>query len=251
MRVIASRRGPDLHLIPWRLIGVVIKGTCQAHPSGVCDGEHHPFDQLPAGPDVIKRAVFESLTSRPTGTSSMRRRELQRWERLANMFQKKEDRLHGSLQDKPKRILRKVKEGHLLKEGGWADTQLVDDLVQGMPIFGEIPKSNVFKDKVPAHKLSPEELVRDAPAWKKRLIASIKPSADLRFDEATVAATSKEVSSGSMSEIVFEEELQERCGKSVNVSRRFSIEQGEEPDSDGEPGATRPRYRSIDDLSES
>ena len=127
--------------------------------------------------------------------------ELERWEDLAKELEPKEELIHSKLSGGAEVILRRTKlllMKKLLLEIGWPDTELVDDMIAGMPVAGEIPLSHVFAAQDSKATSSISKLMQSCKRERRKLIASMGPAKRADIDEAILAATLKECSEGTM-----------------------------------------------------
>ena len=216
--------------------------------------KRHPYDECDDIGDDIKIAVSSIVSLGPKGTEGYRLEELKRWERLRDSLADKEKALHARLQEGPARVLRNANLllfQQLLKEIDYPDTELINDLVSGFPIVGNIPKSNCFKPQQPSPSLTVDELLKEAKSRRASLMSSLRPG-DPVFDQAILEGTRKEFARGTMRGPFSEEEALKKFGPLFLPARRFCIQQGFEESLNSEGVTVEvPKFRLIDDFSES
>ena len=225
--------------------------------------KRHRFDEKGMQDPATLQWICDILTKGPTWWETVQTATLDRWDALSEEFAEREAALHGSMQDGPATILEGKKLEllrHILyKELRWPDTSLVDDLVKGMPLVGDIPRSAVFQDKEVLPTKTVEDLWAGAKAWRGHLNGALRHASDRVLAEATVAKTYEEVALGNLRGPYSEDEGERRWGPGFTPARRFTIEQGvkevvtETVDKSGERvlfTAEEPKLRAIDDLTE-
>ena len=99
----------------------------------------HPFDQLTALGDDIRRAIFDRLTRGRAAVVQSRARTLRHYLDRAQQLDRREKELHRSMCPR----VRKVMEGkrillmqEMLQDIGCPDDRLAQDLVAGVPHSG-------------------------------------------------------------------------------------------------------------------
>ena len=200
----------------------------------------HPFCRQPALPDVLLLAVVRIFTNSPEHTARKRAREVQRWINLAKNLEPDEIALHDSLHPQVATALqgKRLKLfDHLLKESGYQDENLVDEIAKGFKVVGLAPPTGVFDKRIRLPELSESEL-RKAAVWTRNsVIGSLGPSRDdPELDNEVWKETRDEVVRGWLIETEAHLLDSEFGVGQWAPGRRFGIRQGK-------------KVRAIDDFS--
>jgi hypothetical protein len=200
----------------------------------------HPVEAALALEPPLARALFDTLVDGPVSLAARREATLARLVALAETLQPDEARLHASLHPDVRAVLkgkRLLLFKHLLKEVGYQDQALMDDVVQGFRLSGQLPSSPEFpQTRLRAATLSREQLWCTA-RWSQAVALQHKGGRDPPVDEAVYLATQDEVAKGWLLGPYTPQQLEELVGPRWVPSRRFGVVQG---------GKVRP----IDDFSE-
>ena len=190
----------------------------------------HPIDLCTATPDIVKRNLFWQLTTSKCDVAKFRLGQLQKLRALIPSFEAKEvaNRARCSLQ------MVKVLEGkklellrYLLQQSSYPDTQVVDDILNGMPLVGVMPGSGVFPPKVRAAQITPQQL-RSSSRWTRAaILAKVRPSNDDSVDQAVWAETLLEIDKGWLTGPYRQEQVSLLLGNDWIASRRFGLRQND------------------------
>ena len=108
----------------------------------------------------------------------------------------------------------------ILKDSGYSDPDVVNEVICGFDLTGTVPDSGVFHVQFRPAKLTVEQLVKGASASRKAIINSTKSQGDA-LDKIVLSTTLVEVDRGWLSGPIERSQLPE----DAIVSRRFGLEQ--------------------------
>ena len=201
----------------------------------------HPKRLFSGVPPVLERVIKENASTTEADISKWRTEQLRRWTLRAQQLQDEETKLKDSLAPHLKGILsskRLCLMREMIRETGYGDVGLFDDLCKGFEVTGEIPRSHVYRVSPAYATLSAAELRAKAALTRKCIIDSVARSCTSDLAADVYAATQEEVSNGWLEGPLDADALDPR----VSVTRRFGIRQGT-----GESSRVRP----IDNFTES
>eukprot|EP00435_Cladocopium_sp_Y103_P035488 s3870_g9.t1 len=167
----------------------------------------------------------------------MRCQKLGEWLRLSKALQKDEMEIKARMPESRRRILdskRIALMRHLIKQEGYDDHTLADDIELGFELVGDSPASSVLPPKLNPATISKEDLGRHADKANKALRHMTRSCGDVELDKSLWTKTLSEVEKGWLRGPLAWEDLP----SGSTVSRRFPLSQS---------GKVRP----IDDLSQS
>ena len=201
----------------------------------------HPINLANCLPQVLADALADSVRLSPKDLMQARSEKLKSWIARARELRPQEDALHKSLPSHaqlilaPKRILLWKS---LLEEFGYPDPEVVDEVVNGTELTGQVPFVPCFDLNFRPASSSVDNLKRNAGASNQAIFHSVRSSGDDFIDSEVYRETIAELESGWLVGPFAFDDLPE----GAVLSRRFGIKQ-----SSGE----KVKVRLIDDLSAS
>jgi len=198
----------------------------------------YPSDVMASLTPTQAEVVCKYLCLGRAGVASMRVSAIKKYCKLAVELQDEEKRLHGTVADQLKPIIagkRICLLRELMLDCGVTEPDLINDMVNGFQLVGELKDSGLFE---PLHKpcvVSVKQLLGQA-AWIRRGIVSTVTCAEGQMQAELEKATAIEVSNGWISEGMSETEVTSQLGESWVPARRFIIQQSG-------------KHRLIDDFS--
>ncbi|CAE7346353.1 unnamed protein product [Symbiodinium sp. KB8] len=201
----------------------------------------HPKRMFSGVPPVLERVIKENASTTGADTAKWRTEQLRRWTLRAEELRNEEAALKDSEAPHLKKILspkRLCLMREMIRETGYRDVGLLDDLCKGFEVTGEIPRSHVYRVSPAYATLSPTELRAKAALTRKCILDSVAKSCTSDLAAEVYAATQEEVSNGWLDGPLDADAL-DPC---VSVTRRFGVRQGS-----GESARVRP----IDNFTES
>ena len=207
-----------------------------------CKSKSHPMDMKPPIDDCIKRAIFNLATLGPACVTQRRADYLKVLLAKAKEFERAEATLHSSL---PAHIAGVLKGKRLLllqwalKDAGFADVTLVDEIVAGFRMTGTTAASHTFPSRLRPAAATEEELRKTA-VWKRRTIDSeLRTTGDPSLDKAIWELCLEEAKAEWIVGPLEPEEVTKFVGSPCWLpNRRFGLQQG-------------PKLRLIDDCKKS
>ena len=199
----------------------------------------HPIDMPSFIPESIVRNLFWLLTTSRDEIIQFRMNAIRKLRLKAMETMKENEELHASISPSQERVLEGKQFALMkwaLKEAGYPDDKLVDQLLQGIPLTGTVAPSSIFPGSFKPRTIEPDELLKSSAEMRKLCIASTKSSGDTVIDKAVWLETQDEVAKGWLSAAYSETEVAAELGTLFTVARRFGIKQGD-------------KIRSIDDYS--
>ena len=197
----------------------------------------HPFREFSGLLPEVKLAR-EKLTSwSHEDLVNWRCKKLGEWLRLAKSLQGEERALKDRMPEARRRILERKRVAlmrHLIRQEGYDDHTLADDIEFGFSLVGDCPKSSVLPSKLVPATISEDDLRRHSAKASKALRYMTRSSGDVELDAGLWTKTMTEVEKGWLIGPIPWETLPVGAA----VSRRFPLSQA---------GKVRP----IDDLSQS
>ena len=197
----------------------------------------HPFKEFSGLLPEVKMACEKLASWRHEDIVNWRCKKLGEWLRLAKSLQAEEAEIKNKMPPARRHILEKKRIAlmkHLIKQEGYDDHTLADDIEHGFSLVGDSPMSSVLPPKLVPATISKEDLHRQSDKASKALRYMTRSSGDDELDKGLWTKTLAEVDKGWMRGPLPWDELPTGAG----VSRRFPLSQS---------GKVRP----IDDLSQS
>ena len=192
----------------------------------------HPKDPQRALPIVLKEAVIQVMSSSPIDVAKHRLSVVLALRRKAEELEDEEKKLKDNMDVTTAHVLagkRLCLWKYLLETTGFADMQVVDLVVKGIPLHGTHTKPPNFPDDWKPSVVSVEELLQSA-VWRRR---SLMSSTNSRMDEKVQAdlfeATMLEVERGHLHGPFSEAEVTSHFGTDKWLfNPRFALYQGAE-----------------------
>ena len=203
----------------------------------------HPIDMDAPIPDCLKRNIFFILCNPPEALAKFRLERIKEISLLGKQLLSKNEELVRDLPPAAKKILANRNLAlfdALINNSDYPDKQLVPDIIKGMQLTGNAPKSEFFEPKLRMASIDANQLKSSA-VWMRRATAGKVSANDPIIDESVWKQTLDEASEekGWLSGPFTEEEVSARLGHDNWIcSRRFGVDQGN-------------KIRCIDDFSES
>ena len=201
----------------------------------------HPIDLCTATPDIVKRNLFWQLTTSREDVAKFRLGQLRKLRTLLPTFEAKEVSIRARCSPQMLKVLEGKKLEllrYILQQADYPDIQVVDDVLNGMPLVGPMPGSGVFPRKVRAAQITPQQL-RSSSRWTRAaILGKVRSSNDASVDQAVWAETLLEIDKGWLTGPYNQDQVNLLLGNDWIASRRFGIRQGD-------------KIRTIDDYSES
>ena len=213
----------------------------------------HPFQAPASLPDRLLRAIRFAIVEGPSATIRYRWAWLERWKARPLELQEAETRLHAaahpdvqpSLEGKSVLLL-----GEKLAEAGVPNHRgIVDLMLQGVPMFGEFPRTGIFREKTVTPTKSIEDLFRSARWARHALLGSMRSSGSEEVDQELWKRTGAEVEKGWPTGPFSTEQLTERLGPLWLAARRFPAPRDARPIDDYSEyshNATAKNYETAD-----
>ncbi|CAE7914690.1 unnamed protein product, partial [Symbiodinium necroappetens] len=201
----------------------------------------HPFDNPSALDDSNMQAMANILTTGVKGTIKHRAKVLEHYERRALELEEAEKKLKASMAPEVRRVMenkRILLFKEVLQDAGIKDENLVNDLVGGFRITGELQPSGLFQRRLKPAALSHDDLKTTA-KWAKHTVASSCRAAAKDPEVATAVwdEALEQVNKGWLRGPYSWSEIDAKYKGTWIGSKRFGILQGD-------------KIRAIDDLSE-
>ena len=197
----------------------------------------HPFGEFSGLSPEVKHACEKLARSRYEDIVNLRCKRLGEWLNLARSLQGEESEIKARMPQCRRHILDKKRIAlmrHLIKQEGYDDTTLADDIELGFDLVGDSPTSSVLPSKLVPATISKEDLLRHSEKGNKALRYMTRSSGDPNLDQGLWDKTQLEVERGWLRGPIPWDDLPNGSA----VSRRFPLAQS---------GKVRP----IDDLSQS
>jgi hypothetical protein len=213
----------------------------------------HPFQAQALLPDRLLRAIHFALVEGPSATVRYRWAWIERWRNRAAALREAEARLHAAahpdvrpfLEGKSVLLL-----GEMLAEAGVPNHRgIVDLMLQGVPMFGEFPRTGIFREKYVKPTKSIEDLFKSARWARNALLGSMRSSGSTEVDHELWRRTCAEVEKGWLTGPFNVEQLTERLGPLWVAARRFPAPRDARPIDDYSEyshNATAENYETAD-----
>lgn len=197
----------------------------------------HPFSVESCLPEVLHHTV-EFLASTPDGeVASLRADFIRKWLDRSKAVSQQEADLrkdmdpHVNRVTKQKRILLFKQ---MLQSLSYPDLGVVDELVRGVDLTGEVPPTGMLPEKRVPPLLTEQALKSRSAMMRSAVKKSVGPSDDDEMDQAIWRQTLEEVDLGWLAGPLSEEQVP----LTAPVARRFGVKQ-------------KNKYRPVDDFSRS
>ena len=214
------------------LVKVGIFHSHQEHIS-VASTLQHPMDSQSRLPDILRKVVFELLTTEPAEMAKKRLAMLQTYVQRAKDLQEQENQLHETL---PKHIQSVVKGKRILlfeerlAANSFPDMTVLESFKQGVDLVGEEPSSPLFLEKPQPASMTVQQL--ESSARFQRQLAMQRPMAqhELEHADRLVELSQEEVTEGFLEgPFSSEEQVSQAIGsQDWTLTKRFLLIQGEE-----------------------
>ena len=198
----------------------------------------HPRTIASSLPDVLQNAICKMPFSagERAKVASSRATVFANWLKRAKDLEVDESNLKSAMPAEVRKILkpkRLLLWKSIMKEFGYPDQSVFEEVLHGSDLVGEVPPTGIFTEKFKPAESSVDALMARAPAARAAMIRSIRTQGE-EIDKVVLEKTLEECSQGWASGPI---PLDELPGHSI-VSRRFGLVQGD-------------KTRMIDDLSSS
>ena len=200
----------------------------------------HPIDLPSFLPDGLLENIFWLLTTPKEKIAKTRLDKIRQMKLWALELQQENNDILSNLPPEQRAVLngkhlalmRKV-----LNEIHYKGTHLVDHIIEGTLLIGDVHRSNIFPPRYKPSSISPADLLSSSRTTRRPIIDNSRSSGDHEIDEAVWNDTMEEVDKGWLSPMMTEEQVTNMLGSDFVVARRFGIRQSG-------------KIRSIDDYSE-
>ena len=198
----------------------------------------HPRTIASSLPDVLQNAICKMPFSagERAKVASSRATVFANWLKKAKDLEMDESNLKSAMPAEVRKILepkRLLLWKSIMKEYGYPDQSVFEEVLHGSDLVGEVPPTGIFTEKFKPAESSVDALMSRAPAARAAMIRSSRSQGE-EIDKVVLEKTLEECSQGWASGPI---PLDELPGHSI-VSRRFGLVQGD-------------KTRMIDDLSSS
>jgi hypothetical protein len=204
----------------------------------------HPIDMDACIPDCLRRNIFFLLCNTPGTVARFRLERIKELVKLGEQLHAKNEAMLKEVPAPSRKILENRNLAlfdHLIQQSDYPDKSLVSDIIKGMQLTGDSPRSEYFEPKLRPATLTAQQL-KSASKWMRRATAGkVRSSGNAEIDNVVWTQTLDEASpeKGWLSGPFTEHEVTEKLGHCDWIcSRRFGINQGN-------------KIRCIDDFSES
>eukprot|EP00972_Heterocapsa_arctica_P053504 7879756-Heterocapsa_arctica.AAC.1 len=140
--------------------------------------------------------------------------------------------------------------GEMLSEAGFPNARGVIDLIlQGVPMFGEFPRTGLFREKLVEPTKSVDDLYKASKWTRRALVGSVRSSGDHEVDRELWRRTQLELQNGWLAGPFSEDQLTQLLGPLWVPARRFPAPKDARPIDDySEFGhnATSTNYETAD-----
>ena len=189
----------------------------------------HPIDFACSVPEVLVRNIVKVLNDGPKLVNARRKLEVLKVKRLAQQLAADEDQLHKQLNPELARVL----EGknllvwkELMKQTGFNDPSLFDEMVSGFKLVGQAKSSPQFPKGFVSMQQTPAELRKKAIWMRKANMVKCRSSGRPELDAQVWKQTLEECDAGWMHGPYTESQINEMVGsKDWLATRRFPLEQ--------------------------
>ena len=201
----------------------------------------HPFDGMGFLKEDTGLAINHLVTMGPSNVALQRRRFLDFYHDLAKKNIHEEFMLHQRMPGAVAQIMSGkniLVLKHMMFMTGCEDKHLIDDLTNGFPLVGDLPRSYEYEAFHKAMPMKVETLLGMSRSIQDRIIAKTVSLGDDELDQAVLNGTQDEVSKGWLTGPHSRSELDVLLGTKWIPSRRFALRQ-------------KNKIRLIDDMSSS
>ncbi|CAE7668743.1 ANKRD50 [Symbiodinium sp. CCMP2592] len=201
--------------IPWDPIEFIAKAGKIGHP-------YHKLSKC----NKDLRDLVHDLVHKPGPVRSQRKNYIEKWARRAKELEPEETKLKAGMSDHRRKILqpkRILLFEEMLRDIGYDDMGVVQELIDGATLTGDIPITGVLDTKLKPARLDTEQLIGMSDEIRQQIRVKTGSSGDKEIDQLLWDKTMEEVQSGYLSGPYDFESLPKRC----LVSSRFPLLQGE------------------------
>ncbi|CAE7192582.1 unnamed protein product, partial [Symbiodinium sp. CCMP2592] len=201
--------------IPWDPIEFIAKAGKIGHP-------YHKLSKC----NKDLRDLVHDLVHKPGMVRSQRKNYIEKWARRAKELEPEEAKLKAGMSDHRRKILqpkRILLFEEMLRDIGYDDMGVVQELIDAATLTGDIPITGVLDTKLKPARLDNEQILGMSDEIKQQIRAKTGSSGDKEIDQLLWDKTMEEVQSGYLSGPYDFESLPKRC----LVSSRFPLLQGE------------------------
>ena len=188
----------------------------------------HPIDSPSFLPEALIQNIFAALTNSAPDITKMQLEKIRLMRTWALELESQNLQLIRSL-DVPIAKILCTKNLLLMKKVldhiNYPDKNLIEDIVKGTEITGEIPMSGVFPPRRVPATASAQTLLDASPSVRNSVIARIVSSGDPEIDAAVWEETGLEVNRQWLSAEMTLDEIQEAVGPLFVIAKRFGIKQ--------------------------
>ncbi|CAJ1339650.1 unnamed protein product, partial [Effrenium voratum] len=207
--------------VPWSVDEFLERAASLVHPRNLHTGV----------PIELKDAIDWASWRSSCDMRNFRIGVIKEWLLLARDLNSAEKEIRLSLEPHVRTVLGQKRLKlfeHMLRQSGHGDVSLVDDIMKGFDIAGDIPKSAVFRKKFRPAELTVDSLRRNAKRVRSGILQSVhaegdRLGSDHELAQAVYDATMKELSLGYLHGPYAESDLGPEC----SITRRFGVRQGQ------------------------
>ena len=184
----------------------------------------HPKNFENLLPPVLKDAVLFNSHKHLSELVELRAKWFKKWVQRAKELEDNERQIKSAMPKHLSRILapkRILLWSEMLKEAGYPDPGVVDELINGTELVGTVPASGIFGTKFKPADMSVAQLRNLSFAERTKNFYSSRSSGDDEVDRVVYEKTIEEVSAGWATGPFSLEDLPEQC----ILSRRFGLRQ--------------------------
>ena len=159
----------------------------------------HPFKEFSSLLPEVKLACEKLASWSYEDLVNWRCKKLGEWLRLAKSLQAEEVEIKNRMPSARRHILEKKRVAlmkHLIKQEGYDDHTLADDIEHGFSLVGDSPMSSVLPPKLVPATISEEDLHRHSDRASKALRYMTRSSGDDELDQGLWTKTLSEVDEG-------------------------------------------------------
>ena len=200
--------------IPWTYVEFIREASKHGHPYHSLSHQEHSLDGL-----------LKELVEKPEKVKHRREDFLSRWEARAKVLTKDEEDLKQGMSTHRRRILgpKKLKVfREILQSIEYDDMEVVDEMVQGCSLVGEVPVTQVLDAKLKPARISVEQLGDMTEAANRAVLEKTQSCGDRETDETLWNKTLEEVQAGHLDPPIEVDQLPPGCV----VNSRFPLRQG-------------------------
>ena len=192
-----------------------------------CKDVTHPFDQLHAAPDSLKKCLCNMLQKGPAWVVDHRAKTLSKWIRLASELEQDERTLHAGMDADDAKVLetKRLLLEKVARDLGWKDLALFAEIREGFQLTGVQPHTGVFAPEVKPPVMQMSEFEESLPFLRPALLGKVRSNGPCPNAEELWAKTLDEVKDGVLEGPLAEADLDDRYPGGWGPVRRFGVEQ--------------------------